>query len=218
MLGYTRFNNIDHCIYLQQCGDNFVYIAVWVDDLLFVCYSQNSLQTVKSEISSEFEATDQGDPRHLLGIEITHNHDASEIKISQGQFLCKILSRFGMEDSHSVTTPMENSNHLIPAVEDNLFENPSLYHTAIGSLMYPAIGTRPDLALQSRSSCNLAMPPRTSTGKQSNKFFAMWRVLLTSVSPTPVPKTPWSSLKDSPTLTGHPIAWIANRSLAMYSS
>lgn len=145
-LGYTRFDNIDHCIYLRQCGDDFVYIAVWVDDLLFVCSSQNSLNTAKSEISSEFEATDQGDPRLLLGIEITRNRDASEIKISQGQFLRKILSRFGMEDSHSVTTPMENSNHLVPAAEDNLFENPSLYRAAIGSLMYAAIGTRPDLA------------------------------------------------------------------------
>ena len=51
-----------------------------------------------------------------------------------------------MDDAHPVTTPMENSNHLVPATEDNLFEDPSLYRAAIGSLMYAAIGTRPDLA------------------------------------------------------------------------
>ena len=62
-LGYTRFDNIDHCIYLRQRGDTFDFIAVWVDDLLFVCSSSNSLHIAKTEISSEFEATDQGDPR-----------------------------------------------------------------------------------------------------------------------------------------------------------
>ena len=40
--------------------------------------------------------------------------------------------------------PMENLNHLIPAMDSDLFDDPSLYW-AIGSLMYAAIGTRPDL-------------------------------------------------------------------------
>ena len=107
--------------------------------------SPDSLSAAKKEIASEFEATDQGDPRLLLGIEIARNRNVSEIKISQGQFLHKILSRFNMEDSHPVSTPMENSNHLTPASDDDLFEDPSLYRAAVGSLMYAAVGTRPDL-------------------------------------------------------------------------
>ena len=51
-----------------------------------------------------------------------------------------------MEDSHPVTTPIENANHLVPVTEDNPFKDPSLYHATIGSLMYAAIGTHPDLA------------------------------------------------------------------------
>src|SRR5271169_4379679 len=108
-LGYSRFNNSDHCVYLRQCGDDFTFIAVWVDDLLFVSSSPDSLSAAKKEITSEFEATDQGDPRLLLGIEIARNRNVSEIKISQGQFLRKILSCFNMEDSHPVSTPMANS-------------------------------------------------------------------------------------------------------------
>ena len=117
-----------------------------MDDLLFVSSSPDSLSAAKKEITSEFEATDQGDPRLLLGIEIARNRNVSEIKISQGQFLHKILSRFNMEDSHPVSTPMENSNHLTPASDNDLFEDPLLYRAAVGSLMYAAIGTRPDIA------------------------------------------------------------------------
>src|ERR1700733_2881547 len=164
-LGYTRFDNIDHCIYLRQRGDTFDFIAVWVDDLLFVCSSSNSLHIAKAEISSEFEATDQGDPRLLLGIEIHRNRTALEIKISQGQFLRKVLSRFGMEDCHPVTTPMENANHLAPATEDNLFDNPSLYRAAIGSLMYAAIGTRPDLAFSVQKLAQFSHAPSSEHWK-----------------------------------------------------
>ena len=51
-----------------------------------------------------------------------------------------------MEDSHPVTTPIENANHLVPVTEDNPFEDPSLYHATISSLMYTAIRTHPNLA------------------------------------------------------------------------
>lgn len=145
-LGYTRFDNIDHCVYIRRNGDSFDVIAVWVDDLLFLCSSLECLRKAKEEIHSEFEATDQGDPRLLLGIEIKRNRKTREIKISQGQFLRKLLVRFRMEDCHPVATPMENANHLLPATDANKFEDPSLYRAAIGSLMYAAIGTRPDLA------------------------------------------------------------------------
>ena len=47
--------------------------------------------------------------------------------------------------SHPVTTPLENSNHLVPATENDLFKDASLYRATIGLLMYAAIGTRPNL-------------------------------------------------------------------------
>src|SRR5271169_809056 len=124
-LGYSRFNNIDHCVYLRQRGDDFTFIAVWVDDLLFVSSSPDSLSAAKKEITSEFEATDQGDPRLLLSIEIIRNRNVSKIKISQGQFLRKVLSCFNMEDSHPVSTPMENSNHLAHSSQNSLRHFPA---------------------------------------------------------------------------------------------
>ena len=86
-------------VYLCQCNDNFVFIAVWVDNI-FLVGSPSSLSATKAEIASEFNTTDQGDPQLLLGIKINCNHNTSKIKISQGQFLWKILPHFSIRGIH----------------------------------------------------------------------------------------------------------------------
>src|SRR5271169_4054080 len=50
-----------------------------------------------------------------------------------------------MSKSHPVSTPVDHSIHLDPANENNRM-NTSLYQQAVGSIMYAAIGTHPDLA------------------------------------------------------------------------
>ena len=60
-------------------------------------------------------------------------------------YIRKVLRRFAMSDSHPVSTPVDHSIHLNPANENN-WMNASLYQQAVGSIMYAAIGTRPDLA------------------------------------------------------------------------
>jgi hypothetical protein len=100
---------------------------------------------MKKEILAEFEGTDQGEPRLLLGIEIHRDRSTRIISISQGQYIRKILQRFAMSDSHPVTTPVDHSIHLNPANENNRIDV-TLYQQAIGSIMYAAVGTRPDLA------------------------------------------------------------------------
>lgn len=115
-----------------------------MDDLL-LSVSKGRLPTVKGEIFSEFEATDQGEPRLLLGIEISRDCTARTITILQSHYIQKILARFNMSDSHPVATPVNHSIHLLPATDDNCM-NTQLYQQAVGSVMYAAMGTQPDLA------------------------------------------------------------------------
>ena len=150
--GYTRVTK-DFCVYYRWHSEGIDIVAVWVDDLLLA--TKGRLLLMKREILAEFEGTDQGDPRLLLGIEIHRDRSARTITITQGQYIRKILRRFTMSDSHPVSTPVDHSIHLNPATENNRM-NIALYQRAIGSLMYAAIGTRPDLsfAIQTLSQFN----------------------------------------------------------------
>jgi hypothetical protein len=93
-----------------------------------------------------FEATYQGEPKLLLGIEFHRNRDAHSITISQTRYITKLIQHFHLADCKSVSTPLPAGIQYQPATDNDTFEDPSLYRSAIGSLMYAAIVTRPDIA------------------------------------------------------------------------
>ena len=57
-----------------------------------------------------------------------------------------LLKRFGMQDSKPISTPVDVSSKLLPATDHNEPFNQSEYQSAVGSLMYLVVCTRPDIA------------------------------------------------------------------------
>ena len=69
------------------------------------------------------------------------------ICLSQEKYIEKVLSEFGMLDSNPVATPMEAGLKLTPKTEKQAPEAwIHLYQSAVSSLMYAMIKTRPDIA------------------------------------------------------------------------
>src|SRR5258705_12018822 len=98
-----------------------------------------TMTKMKVEIEGEFEVTDQGEPKLLLGIEISCNQQTHSITISQGQYIHKCLQLFNMANSGVNSVPIQPGIKFNPTTEDNKFCNPSIYRAAIGSLLYAAI-------------------------------------------------------------------------------
>ncbi len=86
---------------------------------------------------------DLGEARWFLAMEITRDRVARTISIDQCQYIWKILGRFGLDKARPVSTPMA-TNLKLPKME-SLSVNQRLYQLMLGSLMYVAIGTRPDI-------------------------------------------------------------------------
>ena len=73
------------------------------------------------------------------------------LKLSQLEYVKKVLSRFNMNEAKSVSTPLDShfklSKEQSPKTEeerDHMSKVP--YASAIGSLMYVIVCTRPDIA------------------------------------------------------------------------
>ena len=67
------------------------------------------------------------------------------IDINQTTYLENVLKRFNMFDCKPVSTPMECNKRFNKATEnDNLFDV-NIYQSAIGSLLYASIASRPDI-------------------------------------------------------------------------
>lgn len=142
-LGYTR-SEADYSVFYKRVGDCLIIVAVYVDDMLIFGKDVQVINSLKSELKSIFEMTDLGEAKWILNMEVIRDRAARTIHLSQRQYVNSILTRFQMDDCRPVSTPMEANLHLPKLAEAEI--EPRLYQSALGSLMYAMLATRPDIA------------------------------------------------------------------------
>ena len=149
---YTR-SQFDHCVYFRKLQDGtFIYLLLYVDDMLIASKSKVEVAKLKTLLNSEFEMKDLGEAKKILGMEITRDRAASTVCLSQTQYLKRVLQRFGMnEKTKSVSTPLaphfQLSTKMCPTTNDEKKKMECIpYANAIGALMYAMVCTRPDIS------------------------------------------------------------------------
>ncbi|GEM08048.1 gag-Pol polyprotein [Rhodotorula toruloides] len=145
-LGYRRTVS-DACIYSRRAGGVHHYIALYVDDLLFVSPSLDEITRVKAGLKEEYGIKDLGAAKFILGIQIHQRSDGS-LFLSQRAYLEDVLLRLDPNGRRTAPTPMVPNQQLVPAPDDHV-PTPDFrrrYLQAVASLMYAMLGTRVDLA------------------------------------------------------------------------
>ena len=135
-------NEADRCVYYHHGGGEDVILCLYVDDLLIFGTSINVINEVKSFLSKCFDMKDLGEADVILNIKL--NKDESGITLSQSHYVEKILSRFGFMDSKPSPTPYDPSVTLRKNKKEP--RDQLRYSQIIGSLMYLASVTRPDIS------------------------------------------------------------------------
>ena len=105
-----------------------------------------------TELSSKWEISDLGSAKFALGIAISRDLHQRTISISQTALINHVVQQFGQSDAHSVDTPMvarlqlrspDKSEPMTPELSNWVNRTP--YRSLVSSLMYVAIGTRPNI-------------------------------------------------------------------------
>jgi hypothetical protein len=138
-LGFEK-SEADPNLYFIVVGEDPLILLLYVDDL-FITGAERLISSCKESLASEFEMTDIGLMHYFLGLEVWQ--EPGHIFLGQGKYVCDILSRFQMEDSRPMTTPMITNWKKLHASESQLVDS-TLYRQLIGSLMY-LVNTRPDI-------------------------------------------------------------------------
>ena len=63
-------NKFDECIYLKVSGNKFIFLILYVDDILLATNSLSLLHETKEYLSKNFEMKDMSDTSFVLGIKI----------------------------------------------------------------------------------------------------------------------------------------------------
>jgi hypothetical protein len=121
----------DPCIYVWWEGDCIAIITVWVDDLMLFASSDAMMEHMKNTIKSEWEVTDLGKPRQIIGIKITIDNDS--ISISQQKCIESLLKQEGMENANLVGMPLDPHANLFQILKtmNPIAATPSLNYSVI---------------------------------------------------------------------------------------
>jgi len=124
----------------------YIYLAVYVDDLLIVGPDKSEIQKIKDALSERFQMTDLGPCTYYLGMSVRRDRPTRSLWLHQKGYIEKVLREFNMWECKPVVTPID-TNKLEPSEEGFIATETdrNWYARAIGSLMYAMLGTRPDI-------------------------------------------------------------------------
>ena len=142
-MGFNQTES-EPCIYVRNDGKDLILLAVYVDDLLLAGKSETATAKIKAELARVFTVKDMGELHHFLGMRVKQG--SGYIWIGQDSYTKSILEKFNMAKCRSTSTPMDPGAILEKAKPSDPRFDQSLYQAAIGSLLYLAIYTRPDIA------------------------------------------------------------------------
>jgi hypothetical protein len=144
-------NPLDECIYLKVSGSKFIFLVLYVDDILLASSDLNLLHETKAMLAENFEMKDLGEASFVLGIEIVRDRARGLLGLSQKGYISKVLKRFNMEKCSPGESPMSKGDKLHKdqcprnkIEKDAMKDKP--YASLVGSLMYAQVCTRPDIA------------------------------------------------------------------------
>jgi hypothetical protein len=162
-LGFLR-TKADPCVYVLRQGSEFIILGIHVDDMLLAHNSNRLCDGIVAKLGAEFEITNLGTPSLLLGMRITRYEETGAITLDQETFTNEILSRFDMVDCKASPVPALPQVHLsrtmCPKSHDEEVEMKSKpFKDLIGSLLWLATNTRPDISQAVGTLCRFTSNP-----------------------------------------------------------
>jgi len=144
-------NYEESCIYKKVSGSSITFLILYVDDILLIGNDIELLNSVKEYLNKSFSMKDLGEAAYILGIKIYRDRSKRLIGLSQSTYLDKVLKRFRMDQAKKGFLPMLQGKTLsktqCPAsAEDRVKMQNIPYASAIGSIMYAMLCTRPDVS------------------------------------------------------------------------
>ena len=147
--GFAK-NEDDPCVYIKSIQEKRVFLVLYVDDILLIGNDIDMLQSIKGWLSSKFSMKDLGEASYILGVKIYRDRSKRMMGLSHARYIDTVLKRFSMENSKGGLIPSNHgiilSKKMSPKTDLERERMKKItYASAVGSIMYSMICTRPDV-------------------------------------------------------------------------
>ncbi|CAI7787076.1 unnamed protein product [Closterium sp. NIES-53] len=145
--GFTR-SECDSALYVLTEWEKQLVLLLYVDDLLLFSDSKDLIREVKQRLGAEFAMRDLGPVMYYLGMRVDRDRANGTIHLHQEKYVKGLVESFGMGVCKPVGTPLAAGFSCLTGEEESTIDEAEVkrFHSLVGSLMYAAVSTRPDLA------------------------------------------------------------------------
>ncbi|CAI7907599.1 unnamed protein product [Closterium sp. NIES-54] len=145
-IGFTP-SSADHSLFMLGKGEQRSFMVVYVDDILIFSPSSDLVKEVMLKLQDKFKCKALGDVSFYLGLHIERDVEKRCMRVHQRKYLEALATNFGQSEGH-VATPFPSGFKCVKRPEEESVgeEERRRFHSLVGSLMYAAVNTRPDVA------------------------------------------------------------------------
>jgi hypothetical protein len=139
----------DRCIFYKDRPEGRIIVLFYVDDALVAAMTVEGIDWLFTELSKRFDLRNLGPASQFLGREIVRDRKFRTLTVTQCAYTKKIIAKFGMEEANPRLMPMcagavfKRTQAPKELLKD---EEQAAFAEIIGSLLYLAAHTRPDIA------------------------------------------------------------------------
>ena len=141
----------DHSVFYQHDNEKNLIVAVATDDMAVTSKRAIDAERFKADVRKHWEIMDNGPIKWFLGFKIKRDQNQRTLSINQHAFIEIMTDKFRLTHAKPVNTPMD------PGAQYSTLQSPSMptqlarmqgvpYNKAIGSVLWPAVVSRPDIA------------------------------------------------------------------------
>ena len=98
---------VDYSIFIKKSSTGFVFLVVYVDDILLIGSDTTGINETKQYLSQYFVTKDMGTPRYFLGIEFAYAKD--RMVLSLRKYVLDILQETCLLGCKQENTPIDQS-------------------------------------------------------------------------------------------------------------
>jgi hypothetical protein len=143
--GFVR-SKVDHNIYSKEEGGNFIYVALYFNDMLLFGNTMDAIKEVNKQLSSKFNMKDIGATNFIMGMDIKRDRAAINIWLNQMKYIEAILKHFNVQDCKPVKVSILVGERITieqcPKTQEEIEDMTHVpYENVVGSLIYAMVCT-----------------------------------------------------------------------------
>ena len=126
----------DTALFVRRSSAGITPILLYVDDMIITEDDSAGIYSLQHFLSQHFEMKDLGTLSYFLGLEVTSSSDG--YYLSQAKYASDLLSKAGIIDNKTVSTPLEYNAKLTP-LDGEPISYATSYRQLVSSLIYLTI-------------------------------------------------------------------------------